>query len=177
MSTGRSAHRTRLLCLISLVACGSDASTRSRDPGSPSSPRSAPGTPGTPSPCAPTPEARAAECPYVTTDGPAGADAIVALIAPSIAEIYRLDLLHLEGVSHVDHPRAEPTDDGRFEIGFFATDETLAALCDRGCVASRRCEVRVVESKQALLDRWRQLQCEVERGTNDPPRAPACKTP
>jgi hypothetical protein len=99
------------------------------------------------------------------------------LIAPSIAEIYRLDLLHLKGVWHVDHPRAQPTDDGRFAVGFFATDETLATLCDRGCVASRRCGVRVVESKQELLDRFRQLQCEVERGPNDPPRDPACKTP
>jgi hypothetical protein len=103
--------------------------------------------------------------------------ALVALVAPSITEIDRRDQIHLRDVSHLDHPRAEPTADGRFEISFYASDEALATLCDRGCMASRRCGVRVVTTKQQLLDRWRDLDCEVTRGPNDPPRDPACKTP
>jgi hypothetical protein len=126
---------------------------------------------------APAPQARAAECPYVTTPGEPGVHAYVALIAPSIAEIYRLELIHLRGAWHVDHPRADPTPDGRFEIGFYADDEALATLCDRGCTASRRCGIRVVQTKQELLDRYRELECEVARGPNDPPRDPTCKTP
>jgi hypothetical protein len=88
--------------------------------------------------------------------------ALVALVATSITEIDRLDLIHLRDVSHLDHRAPSPP----------------PMVASRSAsTPSRRCGVRVVTTKQQLLDRWRDLDCEVTRGPNDPPRDPACKTP
>jgi hypothetical protein len=170
-------HRYLVINLAALVACGGgDAGPRSRDPASNTPLPCEPGEPRRPTPYAPAPEDRAVECPYLTTDGPRGANAYIAVIAPSIAEIYRLDLIHIDGTSHLDHPSASPTDDGRLEIGFYASDEALATLCDRGCTTSRRCGVRVVTTKQQLIDHWDIVRCQVERGPDAPPD-PTCNKP
>ena len=78
------------------------------------------------------------ECPHVQAGGPA---ALVAIVAPSVDEIYRLDLPHVPGLSLLDHPEAKRTADGRVAVAAYVTDEGRAALCVRGCTASRGCEI------------------------------------
>jgi hypothetical protein len=68
------------------------------------------------------------------------------IVAPSVDEIYRLDLPHVPGLSLLDHPEAKRTADGRVAVTAYVTDEGRAALCARGCTASRSCEIRMIRS-------------------------------
>lgn len=89
--------------------------------------------------------------------GPVGANQYVAIAAVSRDAIERLDLLHLDGLSLLDHPALERTADGRFEIAAYADRAAIATLCQRGCVAARGCTIRIVTSSDDLAKQWRQL--------------------
>lgn len=103
-----------------------------------------------------------ASCPYAPADtGDPGSQAVV-IVAASVDEIYRLRLIDLRGLSLLDHPRADPEPDGRVGVTGYADDDALRELCARGCTRDRRCDVRVVTTKQALRAHW-------DRVFGDPP--------
>ena len=126
---------------------------------------------------APSAAAVRTECDRVAASGSnQGMYQYVAIVAPSRDEILRLDLIHTEGLSLPDHPSTDQLADGRVSVGSFATDAAIAALCDRGCTHARRCDILVITSKEQLLTRWKQLQCDVEPEPGTA-RDPGCEKP
>jgi hypothetical protein len=116
------------------------------------------------------------ECERVATSSNHDMFQYIVIIAPSRDDISSLDLTHVQGISHPDHPSTDAVADGRVSVGTLATDAAIATLCARGCTHDRNCDIFVITSKEQLLVRWKQLQCEVEPepGTT---RDPACNNP
>jgi hypothetical protein len=129
-----------------------------------------------PAPGNPTVAVPRTECARVAASTSQGMYQYVAIVAPSRDEILRLDLLHTEGLSLADHPATDQLADGRVSVGSFATDAAIATLCGRGCTHDRNCDILVITSKEQLLTRWKQLQCDVEPEPGTA-RDPGCEKP
>ena len=153
------------LCLVaglaSLAGCGAQSSVAQPQAGSQR---------GNPTVAAPL-----TECARVAASGSTrGMYQYVAIVAPSRDEISRLELPHTEGLSLPDNPTLDQLADGRVSVGSFATDAAIASLCARGCTHDLHCDILVVTSKEQLLTRWKQLQCD---GEPDTTHDPGCAKP
>ena len=93
-----------------------------------------------------------------------GVDQGIVIEASSAEQLHALDLIHVHGLSLADHPRPTPVDGGRVSLGGDATDVAIATLRARGCTPEHGCEIRVVESKEEKLRRWKTLDTQVDRG-------------
>jgi hypothetical protein len=82
----------------------------------------------------------------------------------------------VRGLSLLDHPSADLDADGQLSVSAYADDAALGELCARGCIRARGCGVRVITTKQQLAERWRKLDCEVQRKPGEP-ADPTCHTP
>jgi hypothetical protein len=100
----------------------------------------------------------------------------IVIIAPSRDVLSSLELTLIQGLSLSDHPSTDALADGRVSIGTLATDTAIATLCARGCTHDRNCDIFVISSKEQLLLRWKQLQCDIEPESGST-RDPACNKP